>query len=103
MDENIDDAVRVQIQPEQGDSMRTHRVNSLNESKLIRLATGVQAQPGKRKQGEIGDWPPGTNTHRHYIQYEPLAVKGPGGKRHWVSAKPRAGEMGPGCTATQKG
>ena len=83
--------------------MRRQKVNTIIESKIRSLKTGVQAQPGKRKQGEIGDWPPGTNTHRHYIQYEPLAVKGPGGKRHRVSAKPRAGEMGPGCTATQKG
>ena len=47
--------------------------------------------------------PQSTNTHRHYIQYEPLEVKRPGGKRHRVSAKPRAGEMGPGSTAAQKG
>ena len=52
----MDDAMRVQMQPKQGDSTRTHRFNSLNESKLIRLGTGDQAQHGKRKQDEKGDW-----------------------------------------------
>ena len=51
-DDEIDNTVGVQAQPERGDRMRRQKVNTLIESKIRSLKTGVQAQPGKRKQGK---------------------------------------------------
>ena len=42
----------VQAQPERGDRMRRQKVNTIIESKIRSLKTGVHAQPGRSKQGQ---------------------------------------------------